>query len=75
MQLHGTPCSGRVTGALDSLCRLLWEFIKATEEINRNTIAYECCSLTFNRLGKQGEELIHLTVITTPVLATECVDS
>ena len=75
MKLHGTPCSGGITGTLNPLRRLLREFIKTSEEINRNAVAYKCCRLSFDRLGEEGEELIHLTVITTPVLATECVDS
>jgi hypothetical protein len=52
-----------------------WKFLKATEEVNRNAVTHERGSFTFDRLREQGEELIHLAVITTPVLATECVDS
>jgi hypothetical protein len=63
VQLHGTPRSGRITGALDSLRRFHWQLLKATEEINGDAITYKRCSFTFNRLGEQGKELIHLTVI------------
>jgi hypothetical protein len=74
VKLHGAPRGGGITGTLNPLRRLLWQFLKTTEEINGDAITYKRCRLTFNRLGKQGKELIHLTVISTPVLPTECVD-